>query len=121
MERVMKWLTGRGNNRHSGQPADTVVREVAFRPVLEGSTLLQTEERCRFVRMLADNSPLSQSVTDAWWLKPAQTMLERVQDCPAAWKGAYSSPGGFGDLSLGVAVRARQARQGNDAAAWHHT
>ncbi|WP_257469411.1 helicase/relaxase domain-containing protein [Pantoea allii] len=52
------------------------------------------------------NSPLSQSVTDAWWLKPAQTMLERVQDCPAAWKGAYSSPGGFGDLSLGVAVRA---------------
>ncbi|WP_341802410.1 conjugal transfer nickase/helicase domain-containing protein [Pantoea ananatis] len=106
MERVMKWLTGRGNNRHSGQPADTVVREVAFRPVLEGSTLMQTEERRRLVRMLADNSPLSQSVTDAWWLKPAQTMLERVQDCPAAWKGAYSSPGGFGDLSLGVAVRA---------------
>ncbi|MDH0054537.1 helicase/relaxase domain-containing protein [Pantoea ananatis] len=102
----MKWLTGRGNNRHSGQPADTVVREVAFRPVLEGSTLMQTEERRRLVRMLADNSPLSQSVTDAWWLKPAQTMLERVQDCPAAWKGAYSSPGGFGDLSLGVAVRA---------------
>ncbi|AER34274.1 conjugal transfer nickase/helicase domain-containing protein [Pantoea ananatis] len=106
MERVMKWLTGRGNNRHTGQPADTVVREVAFRPVLEGSTLLQTEERRRFVRMLADNSPLSQSVTGAWWLGPAQTMLERVQDCPAAWNGAYSSPGGFGDLSLGVAVRA---------------
>ncbi len=63
MERVMKWLTGRGNNRHSGQPADTVVREVAFRPVQEGSTLLQTEERRRFVRMLADNSPLSQYVT----------------------------------------------------------
>ena len=56
--------------------------------------------------MLADNSPLSQSVTDAWLLKPAQAMLERVQDCPAAWKGAYSSPGGFGDLSLGVVVRA---------------
>ncbi|WP_438499981.1 conjugal transfer nickase/helicase domain-containing protein [Pantoea ananatis] len=106
MERVMKWLTGRGNNRHSGQPADTVVREVAFRPVLEGSTLLQTEERRRLVRMLADNSPLSQSVTGAWWLGPAQTMLERVQDCPAVWNGAYSSPGGFGDLSLGVAVRA---------------
>ena len=106
MERVMKWLTGRGNNRHSGQPADTVVREVAFRPVLEGSTLMQTEERRRLVRMLADNSPLSQSVTGAWWLMPAQTMLERVQDCPAAWNGAYSSPGGFGDLSLGVAVRA---------------
>ncbi len=106
MERVMKWLTGRGNNRHSGQPADTVVREVAFRPVQEGSTLLQTEERRRFVRMLADNSPLSQYVTGAWWLMPAQTMLERVQDCPAAWNGAYSSPGGFGDLSLGVAVRA---------------
>ena len=92
MERVMKWLTGRGNNRHSGQPAGTVVREVAFRPVLEGSMLMQTEERRRLVRMLADNSPLSQSVTEAWWLKPAQTMLERVQDCPAAWKGAYSSP-----------------------------
>ncbi|MGX9361037.1 TraI domain-containing protein [Pantoea ananatis] len=106
MERVIKWLTGRGNNRHSGQPADTVVREVAFRPVLEGSTLMLTEERRRLVRMLADNSPLSQSVTDAWWLKPAQAMLERVQDCPAAWNGAYSSPGGFGDLSLGVAVRA---------------
>nr|WP_258307691.1 helicase/relaxase domain-containing protein [Pantoea ananatis] len=79
---------------------------MAFRPVLEGSSLMQTEERRRFVRMLADNSPLSQSVTDAWWLKPAQTMLERVQDCPAAWSGACSSPGGFGDLSLGVAVRA---------------
>nr|WP_282601579.1 TraI domain-containing protein [Pantoea ananatis] len=73
---------------------------------MEGSSLMQTEERRRFVRMLADNSPLSQSVTDAWWLKPAQTMLERVQDCPAAWSGACSSPGGFGDLSLGVAVRA---------------
>ncbi|PWK09826.1 conjugal transfer nickase/helicase domain-containing protein [Pantoea ananatis] len=106
MERVMKWLTGRGNNRHSGLPAGKVVREVAFRPVLEGSTLMQTEERRRHVRMLADNSPLSQSVTGAWWLMPAQTMLERVQDCPAAWSGAYSSPGGFGDLSLGVAVRA---------------
>ncbi|QZE28922.1 conjugal transfer nickase/helicase domain-containing protein [Pantoea ananatis] len=106
MERVIKWLTGRGNNRHSGQPADTVVKEVAFRPVMEGSTLMQTEERRRLVRMLADNSPLSQSVTGAWWLMPAQTMIERVQDCPAAWSGAYSSPGGFGDLSLGVAVRA---------------
>ena len=106
MERVMKWLTGRGNNRPAEQLASTFVREVAFRPVLEGSTLMQTEERRRLVRMLADNSPLSQSVTGAWWLKPAQTMLERVQDCPAAWKGAYSSPGGFGDLSLGVAVRA---------------
>lgn len=106
MERMMKWLTGRGNNRPAGLPAGTVVREVAFRPVLEGSTLMQTEERRRLVRMLADNSPLSQPVTDAWWLKPAQAMLERVQDCPAAWNGAYSSPGGFGDLSLGVAVRA---------------
>lgn len=102
----MKWLTGRGNNRPAEQMASVVVREVALRPVLEGSTLLQTEERRRFVRMLADNSPFSQSVTGAWWLMPAQTMLERVQDCPAAWKGAYSSPGGFGDLSLGVAVRA---------------
>ncbi|MGP2502965.1 TraI domain-containing protein [Pantoea ananatis] len=106
MERVMKWLKGRGSNRPAGQPAGTVVREVAFRPVLEGSTLMQTEERRRLLRMLADNSPLSQSVTGAWWLGPAQAMLERVQDCPAAWKGAYSSPGGFGDLSLGVAVRA---------------
>ncbi|WP_226375771.1 conjugal transfer nickase/helicase domain-containing protein [Pantoea stewartii] len=102
----MKWLTGRGNNRPEEQLASKVVREVAFRPVLEGSTLMQTEERRRLVRMLADNSPLSQSVTGAWWLGPAQAMLERVQDCPAAWNGAYSSPGGFGDLSLGVAVRA---------------
>ena len=106
MERVMKWLTGSGNNRPAGQTESTVVKEVAFRPVLEGSTLMQTEERRRLVRMLADNSPLSQSVTGAWWLGPAQAMLERVQDCPAAWNGAYSSPGGFGDLSLGVAVRA---------------
>lgn len=106
MERVMKWLRGRGNNRPAEQLASADVREVAFRPVLEGSTLMQTEERRRLVRMLADNSPLSQSVTEAWWLRPAQTMLERVQDCPAAWNGAYSSPGGFGDLSLGVAVRA---------------
>ncbi|PWV89105.1 integrating conjugative element relaxase (TIGR03760 family) [Pantoea ananatis] len=106
MVRVMKWLAGRTAQKPAAQRLNTDVKAVAFRPVLTGSELMQTAERRKLVRMLAENSPLSQSVTEAWWLQPAQALLACVQDCPAAWRGPYSGPGGFGDLSLSVAVRA---------------
>lgn len=106
MVRVMKWLAGRTVQKPAAQRLNTDVKEVAFRPVLTGSELMQTAERCKLAKMLAENSPLSQSVTEAWWLQPAQALLACVQDCPAAWRGPYSGPGGFGDLSLSVAVRA---------------
>ncbi|AVG75482.1 helicase [Pantoea ananatis] len=106
MVRVMKWLAGRTAQKPAAQRLNTDVKAVAFRPVLTGSELMQTAERRKLVRMLAENSPLSQSVTEAWWLQPAQALLECVQDCPAAWQGPYSGPGGFGDISLSVAVRA---------------
>ncbi|WP_240678529.1 TraI domain-containing protein [Pantoea ananatis] len=102
----MKWLAGWTAQKPAAQRLNTDVNEVAFRQVLTGSELMQTAERRKLVRMLAVNSPLSQSVTEAWWLQPAQALLECVQDCPAAWQGPYSGPGGFGDLSLSVAVRA---------------
>ncbi|MGP2520310.1 TraI domain-containing protein [Pantoea ananatis] len=102
----MKWLAGRTAQKPAAQRLNTDVKAVAFRPVLTGSELMQTAERRKLVRMLAENSPLSQSVTEAWWLQPAQALLECVQDCPAAWQGPYSGPGGFGDISLSVAVRA---------------
>lgn len=106
MVRVMKWLAGRTTQKPAAQRLNTDEKAVAFRPVLTGSELIQTAERRKLVRMLAENSPLSQSVTEAWWLQPAQALLACVQDCPAAWQGPYSGPGGFGDLSLSVAVRA---------------
>ena len=106
MVRVMKWLAGRTAQKPAAQRLNTDVNEVAFRPVLTGSELMQTAERRKLAKILVENSPLSQSVTEAWWLQPAQALLACVQDCPAAWQGPYSGPGGFGDLSLGVAVRA---------------
>ena len=106
MVRAMKWLAGWTAQKPAAQRLNTDVKAVAFRPVLTGSELMQTAERRKLVRMLAENSPLSQSVTEAWWLQPAQALLACVQDCPAAWQGPYSGPGGFGDLSLSVAVRA---------------
>ncbi|MGC0788750.1 conjugal transfer nickase/helicase domain-containing protein [Pantoea agglomerans] len=102
----MKWLASRTAQKPAAQRLNTDVKEVAFRPVLTGSELMQTAERRKLAKMLAENSPLSQSVTEAWWLQPAQALLACVQDCPAAWRGPYSGPGGFGDLSLSVAVRA---------------
>lgn len=106
MVRVMKWLAGRTAQKLAAQRLNSDVKEVAFRPVLTGSELMQTAERRKLLKILAENSPLSQSVTEAWWLQPAQALLACVQDCPAAWRGPYSGPGGFGDLSLSVAVRA---------------
>ena len=106
MGRVMKWLAERGARKTATQLHHADVKEVAFRPVRTGSELMQTDERRRLARILSENSPLSQAVTDAWWIQPAQALLERVQDCPGAWRGPYSGPGGFGDLSLSVAVRA---------------
>lgn len=106
MVRVMKWLAGRTALKSTTQRLNMDVKEVAFRPVLTGSELMQTAERRKLLKMLTENSPLSQSVTEAWWLQPAQALLACVQDCPAAWRGPYSGPGGFGDLSLSVAVRA---------------
>jgi len=112
MGRVMKWLAERGARKAATQLRHADVKEVAFRPVRTGSELMQTDERRRLARILSENSPLSQPVTDAWWIQPAQALLERVQDCPGAWRGPYSGPGGFGDLSLSVAVRAVRVVRG---------
>ncbi len=81
---------------------------------------MQTEERRRLVRMLADNSPLSQSVTEAWWLMPAQTMLERVQDC-RPHGAVHIRHRGIWRPEPRRGRTGGQARQGNDAAARRHT
>ncbi|WP_168403957.1 TraI domain-containing protein [Erwinia amylovora] len=110
--RGLKWLTGRNvkadvgrlalPEQHGRNSADSA----GFRPLRNGAALLQTDERRRLIRVLTENSPLSTPVTEAWWLRPLEEMASRVQECPAAWNGPFSGPGGFTDLSLNVATRA---------------
>ncbi|MBW6637350.1 TraI domain-containing protein, partial [Salmonella enterica subsp. enterica serovar Weltevreden] len=107
--RGLKWLTGLGlavRTEHSVRPSVQPAQAGGFRNVLSGQLLLETAERQKFVRMLRENCPLSQSVFDEFWLKPLEQMAARVQEVPAAWAGPFSTPGGFTDLSLSVAASA---------------
>ena len=110
--RGLNWLTGRGRQekRPGERPSPDVTppRTVAndgWRPAQTGRSLLQADEHRRLIRVLTENSPLSQQVTEAWWLRPLEEMAGRVQACPAAWSGPFSGPGGFNELSLNVATR----------------
>lgn len=111
--RGLNWLTGRGRQENPPgerlSPGVTPSRMGAndgWRPVQTGRSLLQTDEHRRLIRVLTENSPLSQQVTEAWWLRPLEEMAARVQACPAAWSGPFSGAGGFNELSLNVAARA---------------
>ncbi|UWS28905.1 helicase/relaxase domain-containing protein [Erwinia pyrifoliae] len=110
--RGLKWLTGRSVKAGAGRVAVPEVHgrnaadSAGFHPLKTGAVLLQTDERRRLIRVLTENSPLSTPVTEAWWLRPLEEMAARVQECPAAWNGPFSGPGGFTDLSLNVATRA---------------
>lgn len=111
--RGLNWLTGRGRQEsRSGErrlreaPPPRTVTDDGWHPARTGRALLQSDENRRLIRVLAENSPLSQQVTEAWWLRPLEEMAARVQACPAAWSGPYSGPGGFNELSLNVATRA---------------
>nr|WP_310615767.1 TraI domain-containing protein [Pantoea cypripedii] len=111
--RGLNWLTGK--NRQERRPEESLsqgllspgtVSDADWHPAQTGRALLQTEENRRLIRVLSENSPLSQQVTEAWWLRPLEEMAARVQTCPAAWSGPFSGPGGFTGLSLNVAARA---------------
>lgn len=107
--RGLKWLTGLGlavGTEHSVRPSVQPAQGGGFRNVLSGQLLLGTAERQKFVRMLRENCPLSQSAFDEFWLKPLEQMAARVQEVPAAWAGPFATPGGFTDLSLSVAASA---------------
>ncbi|UDJ86304.1 TraI domain-containing protein [Erwinia amylovora] len=110
--RGLKWLTGRNVKAGAGRLAvpeqygRNAADSAGFHPLKTGAVLLQTDERRRLIRVLTENSPLSMPVTEAWWLQPLEEMAARVQECPAAWNGPFSGPGGFTDLSLNVATRA---------------
>lgn len=111
--RGLNWLTGRGRQESrveeslsQGVTPPRAVADDACRPVQTGRSLLQTDEHRRLIRGLTENSPLSQQVTEAWWLRPLEEMAARVQACPAAWSGPFSGPGGFTGQSLNVATRA---------------
>ncbi|EBV2166188.1 hypothetical protein DN168_17595 [Salmonella enterica subsp. enterica serovar Eastbourne] len=111
--RGLNWLTGRGRQEsRSGErlqreaPPPRTVTDDGWLPARTGRALLQSNENRRLIRVLTENSPLSQQVTEAWWLRPLEEMAAQVQACPAAWSGPYSGPGGFNELSLNVATRA---------------
>lgn len=111
--RAFNWFTGRGRPESRARerllaeatPSRSVTDD-GWRPAQTCKALLQTDEHRRLIRVLTENSPLSQQITEAWWLRPLEEMAERVQTCPAAWSGPFSGPGGFSELSLNVATRA---------------
>lgn len=111
--RGLNWLTGRG--RQESRSGEEGLREATpqrtatvdgWHPAQTGRALLQSDETRRLIRVLTENSPFSQQVTEAWWLRPLEDMAARVQACPGAWSGPFSGPGGFSELSLNVATRA---------------
>ena len=111
--RGLNWLTGKSRQKRrpeeslsQGLLSPGTVTDADWHPAQTGRALLQTEENRRLIRVLSENSPLSQQVTEAWWLRPLEEMAARVQTCPAAWSGPFSGPGGFTGLSLNVAARA---------------
>ncbi|ATQ87111.1 MULTISPECIES: TraI domain-containing protein [Enterobacteriaceae] len=113
MVRGLNWLTGRsrqekrpGERLPAGATPSRTVADDGWRPAQTGRSLLQADEYRRLIRVLTENSPLSQQVTEAWWLRPLEEMAGRVQACPGAWSGPFSGPGGFNELSLNVATRA---------------
>ncbi|MGK4329434.1 TraI domain-containing protein [Lonsdalea quercina] len=116
--RGLKWLMGRSKPREAFvadaplSRGEKLPSDEEFRPVKTGAALLQTAERQRLIRVLIENCPLSQPVMEAWWLRPLEALAARVQECPAAWQGAFSGPGGFLDRSLNVSACAVRLTRG---------
>ncbi|WP_232100115.1 TraI domain-containing protein [Lonsdalea populi] len=116
--RGLNWLRSRSKSGEKSvadaslSQGEKTTPENGFRTVKTGVSLLQTAERQRLIRVLVENCPLSQQVIEAWWLRPLEELAARVQDCPAAWSGPFSGPGGFIDLSLNVSARAVRLTRG---------
>lgn len=84
--RGLNWLTGRsrqekrpGERLPAGATPSRTVADDGWRPAQTGRSLLQADEYRRLIRVLTENSPLSQQVTEAWWLRPLEEMAGRVQ------------------------------------------
>lgn len=83
--RGLNWLTGRG--RQESRSGEEGLREATpqrtatvdgWHPAQTGRALLQSDETRRLIRVLTENSPFSQQVTEAWWLRPLEDMAARV-------------------------------------------
>lgn len=109
---MLSWLSGRAKKELTELGGSRVPAAAGFMAVESADSLLSTPERRRHLKMFRENCPLSQKALEAWWIKPLEALVARVQNIPGQNSGAFTAPGGFIDLTLSVATTAVRLSRG---------
>lgn len=112
---MLKWVSGKFDRMSSEVQPDSTAHSVdpnGWFPFLNAESLLSVDNRKQALQQLWENSPLSRSVWEIFWLAPIRELAIRVQQLPAAQTGPYAREGGMLDEALDVAVCAVRLSRG---------